>query len=212
MYKLKRLLVIYVSPQKSASSSKKLARYFVSRLKITYPNEYKVIYRNLDKSYLPYINSKNVELFNNNSTNTKESKEFESLSEKYIKELKNSDAIVLATPMHNFTIPTCLRAYFDLVLRLGKTFFLSPNGFLGLLSDRPLIVISCAAGNCHFSCSDFLTPYIKYIFNFIGIQKFYSVYADGLAREARRADALLQARILLEKHVEVFHTSQNNNY
>lgn len=44
------------------------------------------------------------------------------LSDELIAELQAADTLVIGAPMYNFSIPTGLRAWFDYVLRPGKTF------------------------------------------------------------------------------------------
>ena len=58
-------------------------------------------------------------------------------SEALISELEASDALLLTTPMHNFTVPAVLKLWLDQVVRFGRTFRSTPEGKIGLLRDRP---------------------------------------------------------------------------
>ncbi|BFO11949.1 hypothetical protein GGER_44590 [Serratia rubidaea] len=84
------------------------------------------------------------------------------LSETLIQELEQADALVLGTPMNNFTVPSVLKAWLDQVLRMGRTIASAPDGEkIGLLQDKP-VYIAIAAGGV-FSGErarqpDFLTP------------------------------------------------------
>ena len=42
-----------------------------------------------------------------------------SRSEELIQELESSDFVVIATPMHNFTVPAALKMWIDHVVRSG---------------------------------------------------------------------------------------------
>ncbi len=52
-----------------------------------------------------------------------------------------SDALLISTPMHNFTVPAALKLWIDFVLRVGRTFKSTAEGKFGLLADRPALVL-----------------------------------------------------------------------
>jgi len=63
------------------------------------------------------------------------------LSETLIAEVEAGDAIVISTPMHNFTLPSALKSWIDHIVRSGRTFRSSAGGKVGLLAlptDRSL--------------------------------------------------------------------------
>ncbi|KAF1042191.1 MAG: FMN-dependent NADH-azoreductase 1 [Herbaspirillum frisingense] len=106
------------------------------------------------------------------------------LSEQLIRELEAADAVVIGTPMHNYTVPSTLKAWIDHVVRVRRTFAITPDGKAGLLHDRP-VHIGIASGG-RFSGplarqADFLTPYLKVALATIGLHdlRFYSM--EGLA-------------------------------
>lgn len=49
--------------------------------------------------------------------------------------------------MHNFTIPSVLKAWIDQVVRPGRTFQSTPQGKQGLLRDRPVQVVLACGGS-----------------------------------------------------------------
>lgn len=57
-------------------------------------------------------------------------------SDLLIDELRAADAVVIATPMHNFTVPSVLKAWLDHVVRIGVTLNATPAGKVGTLADR----------------------------------------------------------------------------
>lgn len=69
-----------------------------------------------------------------------------SLSEGLIEELQAARALLIATPMHNYTVPATLKAWIDLVVRPGRTFRSTPAGKVGLLEDRPVLVMITCGG------------------------------------------------------------------
>jgi FMN-dependent NADH-azoreductase len=102
------------------------------------------------------------------------------LSNHVVEELEAADIVVIATPMHNFTVPYALKAWIDHVVRVRRTFDIGSAGKIPLLPDRP-VYVSIASGGL-FSGDrarqpDFLTPYLKAILGTIGLSKitFFSV-------------------------------------
>ena len=107
------------------------------------------------------------------------------LSERFIRELEMADFVVVGTPMNNFTVPSTLKAWIDHIVRIRRTFRSTAEGKIGMLRDRPLIVVSAHGGYCGDTPPaqpDFLTPYLQAIFTTIGIPSVEFVRLEGLAR------------------------------
>jgi len=204
---VKNLLVINVSPNLNHSHSRALSRHFIEQLESRYPGQCLPVYRDLEKEPIPYIHDNNLDVIVTGKATTPEAKNLQILSDTLIDELEHSDAIVIATPMHNFTVPAPLKAYFDIIIRAGKTFKYTSNGPEGMLTDRPVMLISCSGGCYHGTKSDFLTPYLNHILNFIGIKNITSVAAEGLAMQDKAIASLTTARGKLEELLESFHQS-----
>jgi len=106
------------------------------------------------------------------------------LSEKLIVELETSDILVIGTPMNNFTVPSVLKTWIDQVVRVGRTFRMTPKGKVGLLSDRPVFV-GIASGATFLGDRarqpDFLTPYLSAIFRCIGLTSVHFLPFQGTA-------------------------------
>lgn len=116
------------------------------------------------------------------------------LSERLIGELEAADLVVIGTPMNNFTVPSSLKAWIDYVLRIRRTFRSTPEGKIGLLRDRPLVVISAHGGYCGEAPPaqpDFLTPYLRAVFATMGIHGAEFLRLEGLTRGAPAATQAL---------------------
>lgn len=127
------------------------------------------------------------------------------VSETLIGELEAAEAVVIATAMHNFTVPAALKAWIDQIVRIHRTFAPTPAGKRGLLADRP-VYVSVASGGWHTRPSpigtppqpDFLTPYLRTVLATIGIESVRFFYLEGVTRGAEiRAQALAAARLAL---------------
>ncbi|HTM78770.1 MAG TPA: NAD(P)H-dependent oxidoreductase, partial [Devosia sp.] len=118
------------------------------------------------------------------------------VSEELIAELDRADIVVISTPMHNFTVPSGLKAWIDHIVRVRRTFDVSPSGKIPLLRDRPIFV--AVSSGARYSGErvrqpDFLTPYLKAILATIGLHdlRFFSI--EGTGSSAERF-AIAQAR------------------
>ncbi|WP_136680003.1 NAD(P)H-dependent oxidoreductase [Neptunomonas sp. XY-337] len=103
------------------------------------------------------------------------------LSDTLIAELKQADAIVLGVPMYNFSIPTQLKAYFDLLARAGETFRYTENGPVGLIESKPVLLITTRGGMYKDTASDHQIPFVQQFLGFIGLTDTRVIYAEGLA-------------------------------
>jgi FMN-dependent NADH-azoreductase len=125
-----------------------------------------------------------------------------SQSEELIQELELSDFVVIGTPMHNFTVPSALKAWIDHIVRVRRTFNVTAEGKIGTLRDRPVFVAVSSGGRYSGERTrqpDFLTPYLKAILGTVGLHDltFFSVegmaFGPEAAAEARtKTDQTLQ--------------------
>ena len=113
-----------------------------------------------------------------------------SRSEELIQELESSDFVVIGTPMHNFTVPSALKAWIDHIVRVRRTFNVTTEGKVGTLRDRPVFVAVSSGGRFSGERArqpDFLTPYLKAILGTIGLHDltFFSVRRNRLRSGCR---------------------------
>lgn len=100
-----------------------------------------------------------------------------------IAELDAAHAVVIGLPMHNYTIPSCLKAWVDHVLRIGHTFVPSPEGKRGLLRDRPVYIVVASGGfftGPKANQPDFVTPYLQAALNTMGLHTLHFFPLQGL--------------------------------
>ena len=134
-----------------------------------------------------------------------------SLSEELIQELEGSDVVVIATPMHNFTVPSALKAWIDHIVQ-GPPDLHHDLGRKGrrILRDRPVFVAVSSGGrysNAHARQPDFLTPYLKAILGTIGLHDltFFSVEGSALGSDALATKARTRTDRALQEHFSSFH-------
>ena len=99
-----------------------------------------------------------------------------------IDEFLSADVIVLGVPMYNFGIPSQLKAWIDRVAVAGKTFRYTAEGPQGLAGGKKVIV-AASYGGFHPAdgASNFIEPYLRFVFGFFGITDIEFVTAEGLS-------------------------------
>ncbi|MCL1062560.1 FMN-dependent NADH-azoreductase [Shewanella benthica] len=112
---------------------------------------------------------------------TERQQEVLNLSNKLIQELKDHDTIVIAAPMYNFSIPTQLKNWIDLIARAGVSFTYTENGPEGLITGKRAILITTRGGVHKDSPADHVVPYLKTVLGFIGIEDVETVYGEALS-------------------------------
>ena len=129
-------------------------------------------------------------------------------SETLIRELESADCLVIGTPMHNYTVPSALKAWIDHVVRANRTFTHIPTGKLGVLADRPVYVAVSSGGSFASEPArqpDFLTPYLTAILNTIGLRTIHFFSVQRAAAAATRWRARSRADAELERHFAAVH-------
>jgi FMN-dependent NADH-azoreductase len=185
------LLVINSSPR-SKSVSRRLTRHISEAWLAKNPNG-RILERDLASSTLPFLSEAWIVATTTPAEKrTTEQKEVLALSDALIEELFAADLIVLGVPMHNFSIPASLKAWFDLITRAGRTFQYGETGPKGLLpADKKVIVVVTRGGAYgEGSRADFQVPYLRHMLGFIGLTDVTVVEAD---KQAFGGDAAQQS-------------------
>ncbi|MCG9720133.1 FMN-dependent NADH-azoreductase [Shewanella sp. Isolate7] len=102
------------------------------------------------------------------------------LSDELVAELKAHDTLVIAAPMYNFSIPTQLKNWIELVARAGVTFTYTENGPKGLVEGKRAVLVTTRGGVHKNGASDHVVPYLKTVLGFIGINEVETVYGEAL--------------------------------
>ena len=115
-------------------------------------------------------------------------------------EFLSAEVIVIGAPMYNFGIPSQLKAWIDRVAVAGKTFRYTADGPQGLAGGKKVIV-AATYGGMHPASSgrNFVEPYLRQLFGFLGIDDIEFVSAEGLSiSPEHRANALDAAQDRIE--------------
>ena len=173
------------SARKEGSTSRALAKKLLNKIKK--PND-TVVYRDLNDEmvFVSGLTESGMNI-DKKDQNENHKKMFE-LSNKLVKELKESDIIIISAPIYNYGPPATLKAWSDLAARVGETFKFKPNGRReGLLKNKKAYLVITSGGTKLNSKEDFLTPWLKFILNFFGIEKVDVVSADQMALDYEKS-------------------------
>ena len=176
---MKKVLIINASIRNERSYSRKLSQLFVENWKLKHPQNM-FTHREVGTEIIPNIDEQWIaNAFIKPTNRTEENQRALKISNELVKELKENDIYVLATPMYNWSIPSGLKAYIDQVMRINETWkFRSgvPDGdYVGLLENKKMFILS-SRGDTGYGENEknehmnFQTTYLKFIFGIMGIK------------------------------------------
>lgn len=172
---MSRVLALKSSILGDYSQSNKLVEDFIKNI-----DQDKLTVRDLAANPLPVLDFAVATALRATEDLSQEQQEVVSLSDTLIEEVKAADTLVIAAPMYNFTIPTQLKNWIDLIARAGVTFKYTENGVQGLIEGKKAIVVTTRGGIHKDAPSDVVTPYLRAVLGFVGITNVEFVYAEAL--------------------------------
>jgi FMN-dependent NADH-azoreductase len=174
------VLQINSSARREASHSTRLANRIVQRLRAADPNATLVV-RDLGLQPHPVLDEAALTaLFTPASQRTPEQVARVALDDALIAQVQAADVLVLGVPMYNFGVPASLKNWIDAISRAGVTFRYSEKGPEGLLKGKKVFVALTRGGKYRDTPADSQVPYLKTVFNFLGLTEVAFVYAEGL--------------------------------
>jgi len=180
-----RLLVLTASPRSETSRSRAAAAQITAALTARLA-DLSLVERDLGNAPPPYPDAAFVAAsLTPPEARSQAQHEALAFADALIAELDAADIVLIATPMHNYTVPASLKAWIDHVVRPNATFRSTPAGKVGLLRDRPiLVVIACGGpvGEGEGLQRDFLSPYLTYTLGTIGLKDIAILRLDRLTR------------------------------
>ena len=97
-------------------------------------------------------------------------------------QLKAADTVVLATPMHNFSLPAPVKAWFDAVMLKGETWDIGESGYTGLMAGRRALVLMSSGGRYEGPMAgwDHGMSLARQLFGFMGYADIRAAWASGV--------------------------------
>lgn len=126
------ILRIDSSARTSRSLTRQLADTFVAHWRVRSPDS-EVLTRDVGKSPPPAVSEAWIAAAFAGTERTAEQRALLALSDELIGEIEASNLILIAAPMYNYGMPSSLKAWFDQVVRIDRTFSFDLSR-----GDRPL--------------------------------------------------------------------------
>lgn len=207
-----RLLHIVATPRSHESNTSRISNALIEELFLKYDNlEIKVL--DLFKADLPAVAGANIDIKYKLMTGQvidNDQKKSWSAIEETIKTFLDADMYIITTPMWNFSLPYALKYYIDAIVQPGYLFQYDEFGVPHpLVHDKKMIVVTSRGGDYSagspLHAFDFLEPYLRAIFGFIGITDIHFINAQpmDITPELRRNSllkAIADARALVDSN------------
>lgn len=215
------LLVLHASPRRERSLSRRLGEAFVTRWLQLRPHD-TVLRRDVGIQHPPLLTEAWIAAcFTPDEEQTAAQRAVLAYSDQAIEELARADVIAIATPRYNYGMPAALKAWFDQVIRIRRTFSfdrtdktwpLSP-----LLSGKKLVLLS-SSGEFGFQPGglradwEHLEGHVRTCARYLGVaaedlhhvaieyQEFGDERHDASVEQALAAAAALATRLAREAH------------
>lgn len=177
-----KLLRIDASARTSRSLTRSLADSFTENWRARRPQD-EIFLRDVGSNPPPIISEDWIAAASAKEQSA-DQKDLLALSDELIAEVASADIIIMATPMYNYGMPAALKAWFDQVVRVEKTFT-----FDLARGDAPLepifagktLVLLTSWGEFGFGPGeinegrDSLTPHVRTASRYLGVEEFHHV-------------------------------------
>ncbi|HEY0924626.1 FMN-dependent NADH-azoreductase [Rheinheimera pacifica] len=188
---MKHILLINSSINGDKGHSAQLAQQFIAQLP---KGSFNLDTLDLNATPVPHLEMAEMAAWMTPAEQrSSEQQRLAAISDDIVARIKAADVIVLGVPMYNFGIPSQLKALFDRVARAGITFKYTEQGPVGLLDDKPVIILAARGGIYQGTGLDSQTPFLQTFFNFVGLKDLHFVYAEGLNMGTDAQQAALTA-------------------
>ena len=182
----------------SEAVSVKLYDAFLESYRQSHQDE-EIIELNLFKEELPYLGADMIngqfKLARGLEVTAAENKAAETANY-YLEQFVRADKIVIAFPLWNFTVPAVLHTYFDYLNQAGKTFKYTPEGPVGLLGDKKVMLLNARGGVYSEGPAaevEMAVKYVSSVLQFFGITDVNSVIIEGHNQFPDRAQEIIES-------------------
>jgi FMN-dependent NADH-azoreductase len=174
------------------SISRQLTEEFVHKWQAAHPNQ-QVITRDLNQTELHPIDAAWVgAAFTPETARTAEQIQLLTLSDTLISELEAADEYVFGVPMHNFSVPSTMKLWIDLIARVGKTFSYADGRPKGLLTGKKATFLISSGGvydaGSALASFNFVEPYLRAAFGFLRVTNSFITVGGTSALQSKGLD------------------------
>ena len=182
---MRNILVVNSSPNFDTSMSRKLSAEFIDQWLAAFPDA-NIVERDVGKNPVPHLTQETIGAFFTPDADKTVAQDLAlALSNTLVDEVLSADAIIIGAPMHNFSISSGLKAYFDQIARAGRTFKYTENGPVGELGAKKIFVLVASGGKYSKGnpqeSMNILEPTMRTILGFLGACDITFIYGEGTA-------------------------------
>lgn len=188
---MNKTLIINAHPKvdDTSSVSIKALNHFLESYTEFIPNNETIEQINLYDDVVPMIDKTVLSAWEKQGNRQKLTDEEQKVTERMseiLQQFKSANTYVIVLPLHNFNIPSKLKDYMDNIMIARETFKYTETGSVGLLKDgRRMLVIQASGGiytnDDWYTDVEYSHKYLKAMFNFLGIEDYQIVRAQGTA-------------------------------
>ncbi len=176
------ILHIISSPRQGASASIRLGNTIIEKLLQQYPGSWVNII-NVSERTFPALDQTMIGAFKIPvAEQTPEQRKALRISDDAVEELAEADIVIIGSPLYNFTIPSTLKAWLDLIVRPGLSFRYANGRSEGLLGEKKIYLALASNGvysDGPMKQMDFAEPYLRHILGFIGLNDITTFRVEG---------------------------------
>ncbi|SFD15466.1 FMN-dependent NADH-azoreductase [Algibacter pectinivorans] len=189
---MKKTLIVNYTPRVD-SNTKKMVDYFIESNKM----KTEITFLDLTEETPDLLLKDNLNLYVARNFGgvalSKDQQNVLSKNDKMMTQLLDTDFVVLASPMYNFTIPATVKAWFDAVIQAGRTFAYTDTGIKGLCENKQALILMTSGSDFDsepYNKVNFATPLLLTSFGFIGIPA-EAINSFGLVQYADKVEEML---------------------
>ncbi len=190
---MKKTLIVNYTPREN-SNTKKMLDYFITKNKDK--TDFSIL--DLTKNTPDLLLNDNLNLvvarnFGGVELNEEEQKLLDK-NDQLTNQLLDTDYVVVATPVYNYSLPATVKAWFDAVIQAGRTFAATEKGLVGLSVNTKALVLTTSGsdlGSEPMEKLNFATPLASACFDLMGIST-ESITVFGTQQYADKLESLIE--------------------
>ncbi|WP_055436739.1 FMN-dependent NADH-azoreductase [Lacinutrix algicola] len=190
---MKKTLILSYTPRDN-SNTKKMLDFFIENNQ----DKTEITFVDLAEEAPDLLLKENLNLYVNRNFGgvelTNEEQKVLAKNDKMMQQLLDTDFVVLASPMYNFSVPATVKAWFDAVIQAGRTFTYTETGIKGLCENTKALVLMTSGSDFGiepYKSVNFATPFLLTSFNFLGISA-ETINKFGMIQYADKSEQMIE--------------------
>ena len=190
---MKKKLILSYTPREN-SNTKKMLDFFIENNQ----DKTEITFIDLAEEAPDLLLKENLNLYVNRNFGgvelTTEQQEVLAKNDKLTQQLLDTDFVVLASPMYNFSVPATVKAWFDGVIQSGKTFTYTETGIKGLCKNTKALILMTSGSDFGiepYKSVNFATPFLLTAFDFLGIPA-ETINKFGMIQYADKSEQMIE--------------------